>query len=205
MKTSLTLIITWLFFISAKAQSVEIMPGNNFVFTDIQFFKPLDNKYRTTLFSRTRARLTYDDDENGVNFFSGAYLNYTTKVGLGGTLIGRMNNLGSDMDFGIHFYKKIKNFSVYALPAVSLSQKDTYSWFSIVKYRPAISEKWKLYTSLELFSILHKLDHVISTQRIRLGLDFQTYQFGAAINISEFGMDWEVVNDNFGVFLRKEF
>ncbi len=205
MKKLFPFVIPLLFFFSAKSQSIEIMPGNNFVFTDLQFFKPLDKKFRTTIFSRTRARLTYDDDENGVNFFSGAYLNYTTKTGFGGTLIGRMNNFGSDMDLGIHYYRKIKSFSIYALPSISLSQKNTYSWFSIVKYRPTLNDQWKMYTSVELFSVFNKSDHVISTQRVRIGLEYRSYQFGLAMNISEFGDDLIVTNDNYGVFIRKEF
>jgi len=44
-----------------------------------------------------------------------------------------------------------------------------------------------------------------STQRIRLGVEFQKFQFGAAMNISEIGSDLFVANDNYGVFIRKEF
>jgi len=119
------------------------MPGNNFVFADLQFFKPFDKKYKATIFSRTRTRLTYDDAANGIDFFSGAYLNYTTKIGLGGSLIGRVNNTGSDMDIGIHYYKQTKDFSVFALPSLSLSSNGIWSWFSIIKFRPSINKKWK--------------------------------------------------------------
>ncbi len=149
MRKYILLALALLSFIWATSQSVEFMPGNNFVFADVQFFKPLDKKYRSTLFSRTRARLGYKSEESGVDFFSGLYMNYTSKSGFGGTIIGRADNLGSDMDLGVHYYKKIKSISIYALPSISLSQKNIYSWFSIIKYRPDINAQWKLYTSLE--------------------------------------------------------
>ncbi len=203
--TLMYIIVFFLFTSRGYSQSLEIMPGNNFVFTDIQFFKPIDNTYRTTLFSRTRARLTYNDEANGIDFFSGAYLNHTFPSGLGGTLIGRIDNRGSDLDLGIHFYKQGKDFSIFALPSISLSQANLLSWFSIFKYRPVIKTDWNLYTSLELFSVLQKGVHAASTQRIRIGLEHQSYRFGIAANISELGAEWIIANDNYGVFLQKEF
>lgn len=205
MKPFFILIISFFSISHLDAQSIEVMPGNNFVFTDIQFFKSFDKQYRMTLFSRTRARLTYNDDENGINFFSGAYFNYTFKSGLGGSIIGRINNFGSDADTGIHFYKQKKAWTFFVLPSISLTNGGTYSWFSIIRFRPDLNEEWKLYTSLELFTALNKSDHLASTQRIRLGMDYKTFQFGLAMNLTEVGDDWILVNDNYGVFLRKEF
>ncbi len=204
MKHPFAFVFTLFLSLQINAQNFEVMPGNNFVFTDVQFFKSFDKKYQTTLFSRTRARITYDD-EKGVDFFSGAYLNYTTKSGIGGSVIGRINNIGFDLDVGIHFYKQKKNFSIFVLPSVSLTSRGVYSWFSIFRFRPQLNEYWKWYTSLELFSAFDKSTHVASTQRIRIGLDFKTFQFGLAMNVTKFGEKWKKVNDNYGVFLRKEF
>ena len=108
MRTVIICLLTAWYAATAAAQSLEIMPGNNFIFADIQFFEAFDQQYRTTLFSRTRARLTYEDEKNGIDFFSGAYLNYSLKSGFGGTVLARINNFGSDVDVGIHFYKQTK-------------------------------------------------------------------------------------------------
>ncbi len=205
MKNIIILVIILFFYHKSCAQSVEIMTGNNFVFVDIQFLKSFDKKYQTTLFSRTRARPTYNDEKNNISFFSGAYLNYTIKKGFGGSLIGRIDNFGSDVDLGIHFYKKTKTISIFILPSISLTAKNVYSWFSIIRFRPALNEKWKIYTSLELFTAVKKNDHLLSTQRARLGLDYRKFQFGLAMNISEFGNGFKLNNENYGVFLRKEF
>ena len=66
---------------STKAQSIELMPGHQFIFTDVQFFKGLDSRYRNSVFSRTRARIDYGED--APVFFSGLYLNHTFNSGLG--------------------------------------------------------------------------------------------------------------------------
>ena len=205
MKKVILLCCVWFNFLVGFSQSIEIMPGNNFVFTDVQFLKPFDKQFRTTIFSRTRARLTYDDEANGIDFFSGAYFNHTLKSGLGGSIIGRFNNTGSDLDVGVHFFKETKTISLFALPSVSLSTVGTWSWFSIFRFRPKLNENWKWYIGIELFTAFDKADHLASTQRIRLGLDYQSYQFGLAMNITEVGGNLIVVNDNYGVFLRKEF
>ena len=55
------------------SQSVEVMPGMEYFFADVQFFKPLDKQYRTTFFHRTRVQLDYD---NQASFFTAGYFNY---------------------------------------------------------------------------------------------------------------------------------
>lgn len=202
MKHSYCFIFCLAFISKIKAQSVEIMPSTEYVFTDVQFFKALDKKYTTTLFSRTRAQVNYD---NEVNFFSAGYLNYTTKSGWGISGIGRINNIRSDFDAGLHLYKAKKDFSLFSIFSKSLTTKKIYSWFSIFRYRPEINEKWKIYTSFELFMVFRNTDHLSSIQRIRGGLEYQKYQFGIGANLQELGSDFEFFNNSYGVFLRREF
>lgn len=62
------------------AQSLELMPGTENLFVDAQWLKSVDQSTRWSIFSRTRATVDYD---NNTDLFTGAYLNYTTKSGLG--------------------------------------------------------------------------------------------------------------------------
>lgn len=183
-------------------QSVELMPGNQYLFTDVQFLGNFDQGYKFTLFNRTRVQIDYDDQ---VDFFSAAYLNYTTNFGLGITSIARINNQGSNIDVGIHFLKNTKNISFFGIASFSLTEDNTLSWFSILRYRPVISEQWKFYSSLELFTVLNQSGHAASIQRIRIGMDHQTYQFGLATNLLALGNKFDFFNNNYGVFIRKEF
>jgi len=186
-----------------SAQSVEIMLGDKYAFTDVQFLKYFDKQYRWSFFNRTRMQLEYDQVPPDI--FSAGYLNYTTKLGLGLSLTGRVNNRSADLDVGLHFLKRVNAITFFGIVSLSLTEGGTYSWFSILRYRPSLNEQWKLYTSFELFVAMNKRDHQASIQRLRLGLDYKSFQFGLSANLLEVGNDFNFLNNNFGAFVRKEF
>lgn len=185
-----------------KGQSLELMPGTERVFVDAQWLTFFDQGHKWTLFSRSRA--TADNEEN-TNLFTGAYLNYTTGSGLGGTLVGRISNLGSGGDLGVHFFKAKDGLMLYALGSLALSSELSYSWFSIFRFMPPLSENWDIYSSLELFSSFNREGHEASVQRIRLGLMRNGYQFGLGFNLSGLGRHYSPTDSNPGLFLRKQF
>lgn len=178
------------------------MAGNERIFVDVQWLEFLNEEMDWSLFSRTRSTVDY---ENNTNLFTGAYLNYTTVSGFGGTVVGRVASAGSGLDTGVHYFKARKNFMTYALASLTLIQKPGINWFSITRFTPTIIEAWKLYSSIELFSSFDYKQHQFSTQRLRLGLDSQGFQFGIAINISETGKDVVHSDTNPGIFIRKQF
>lgn len=185
-----------------KAQSLEIAPGNEYVFADLQWLKPFDQQFRWSLFSRTRMTVDWD---NRANLFSGAYFNHTTKTGVGASLVGKVSQTtGAGADAGMHFFKSKPNWMLFALASVGLKQDLEYSWFSIFRFTPKISDRWRWYTSLELFHLFTKNGHAFSVERVRVGLDFKGYQFGVAGNFQQVGTEFKT-NDNLGGFVRKSF
>lgn len=184
----------------AKTQSIELMIHEDGGFGDVQFLKPLSKDYKWTIFSRTRLNTDFKANNN---LLSALYLNYTTKSGIGGTLLGAVGNNSTSSGAGIHLTKNTDSFSIFALPYVTFLEDPTLNWFSIARYRPQLSEKLRLYTSLELFSVFD-LSHVISIQRIRLGLEMSSYQFGFGSNLSELAGTSEITGD-YGIFIRKTF
>ncbi len=188
--------------IDARSQSFEFMDGSERIFVDVQWLETFDEEQKWSLFSRTRA--TAEDREN-TNLFTGAYLNYTSSSGFGGTILGRISSLGAGSDVGIHFFKANKKWMAYALISTELNSERAYSWFSIVRFTPELNEKWRLYNSMELFSNFNNDGHVASVQRIRSGLKNQSYQFGLAINLSGLGPEYNPTDTNPGIFVRKEF
>ncbi|MEM1219448.1 MAG: hypothetical protein AAGH79_11065 [Bacteroidota bacterium] len=187
--------------IAGNAQSFEVMPGTERVFIDAQYLSFFTGESKLSLFSRARATAAYD--EQSTDLFTGAYLNYTASSGFGGTVIGRISSRGSGIDAGIHYFKAKKSLIIYALPSINLNDELLFSWFSILRYSPALSEQWKLYTSLELFSAFGQLGHLSSVQRIRLGVDKRGHQFGLALNLNE--SRFTMTDLNPGVFFRKQF
>jgi len=156
---------------------------------------------RWSIFSRTRATVDYD---NNTDLFTGAYLNYTTTSGIGGSLIGKIGRAGGGADAGVHYLKISKDWTNFALVSAGLKDRLEYSWFSISRYIPNLTPRTKLYTSLELFSLFRQGNHLASVQRLRLGLQIGQVEFGAALNFSEVGTEWSG-SKNLGGFLRKSF
>lgn len=185
-----------------RAQSLEIMPGNEHVFADLQWLKPFDSQFRWSLFSRTRMTVDWD---NRANLFSGAYLNRTTKSGIGASLVGKVSQTtGAGADAGAHVFKSKPSWMLFGLATVGLKEELEYSWFSILRFTPKINERWKWYTSLELFHLFNKNGHAFSVERIRLGVDWDGYQFGLAANLQQVGTDFNA-SENWGGFVRKSF
>lgn len=185
-----------------NAQSLELMPGTERIFVDAQWLKTFDEEMKWSLFSRSRATVDY---EGKTDLFMGAYLNYTTPSGFGGTLVGRISSSGAGTDAGVHFFRGGKTFMIYALASIALQSELNYAWFSIMRFTPALGKKLKLYTSLELFSNFNQQGHLASVQRIRVGADRKGYQWGLALNLSGLGATYSTVDTNPGVFFRKQF
>lgn len=190
---------------ASRAQSVELMPGLDGVFADVQFLKPFrQKKFDWSIFSRTRALVDY---ELKTDIFSALYLNYTTKPGIGATVIGKVGTQTAGGDGGIHYFQAKEKFVIYALLAAEMKKNPGFYWFSIARYRPKLTaknDKWKWYTSLELFTQLNTTGHLYSVQRVRGGFDYNKWQFGLALNIGETGKPVDA-DFNPGVFGRREF
>jgi len=186
---------------TANGQSFEVMPGNQSVFIDAQYLKVFDTKRNVSLFSRSRATAEYDEQNS--DLFTGAYLNFTTKIGWGGTVLGRIATGGAGIDVGIHYFKATQSFMIYALPSINIGKTLLYSWFSMIRWTPDLNHIWKWYTSLELFSAFGSIGQLNSVQRIRVGLDNRGYQFGTAINLDDTRSS--EMDINLGIFIRKQF
>lgn len=185
----------------SSAQSFEFMAGTERIFIDAQYLKFFDEQNKISLFSRARATAAYKQQKT--DLFTGAYLNYTTKSGIGGTVLGRVSSANSGVDVGIHYFKVNKDFLIYALPSININDDLLYSWFSIFRFTPKLKNDWKLYISMELFSAFGQVGHLSSVQRIRLGLDRKGYQFGLAVNLNE--SRFSATDVNSGIFIRKQF
>lgn len=201
MKKALIFIILIATWSKSNGQSFELMTGAARIFIDAQYLKFFDEKNKISLFSRARTTAEYNVQKT--DLFTGAYLNYTTKSGLGGTVLGRISSTNSGVDIGVHYFKVTKSFMIYALPSININDELLYSWFFILRFTPKLKNDWKLYTSLELFSAFGQIGHLSSVQRIRLGLDRKGYQFGLAVNLNESRFSETDVNP--GVFIRKKF
>lgn len=199
----LSLLFAALFSNSSQAQSLEIMAGQRGLFADIQYLKPLfGDTYRFSVFARTRGTLSY---ENKANILAATYFNYTSKYGIGASVLGSLSSSnGGGGGAGINYFKVHKALTVFILTAVEINKPPEYSFFSIIRYKPKLKGDWKLYTSLELYTLVGETGHLASVQRARVGVDWKNLQFGPAANLTELG-NTPTYTGNYGFFVRREF
>ncbi len=185
------------------AQSIELMPGTENVFVDIQFMENMsDSSFKYIVYSQTRAIIS---QENNATMSTVVFFNYKSKLGLGATLASRITSgNGASGLFGLSYLNIDKRFLIYSLLAVEQHDETRFGSFSVFKYYPQLCDNWKLYTSLEVNSLIDKEHHLDSVQRMRLGLDYKNNQFGLAANLREIGKDYNMI-ENYGLFFRKVF
>lgn len=182
-------------------QSLEIMAGHQGLFGDVQWLKFVDEGRHFSIFSRTRATIGYDGTSD---VFSGAYINYSLSSGIGASLVGKAGNGSAGLDAGIHLFKASPDWMFFGLMSIGVKNEAEYSWFSILRFTPGLTGEIRLYSSLELFSLIMENAHSVSIQRIRLGVDVWQFQAGIAGNFTESGKDWTSTS-NIGGFIRKSF
>ncbi|MEM7657293.1 MAG: hypothetical protein AAF399_14255 [Bacteroidota bacterium] len=185
-----------------SGQNLELMPGTRRFFADVQWLKQVEAAPKWSVFSRTRATVNWDGQ---TDLFTGAYLNHTTARGWGGSLVGRIGTNGAGADAGVHFFRANHTWMIFALVSAEIKRASSVSWFSILRFTPDLSENWKLYSSLELFSSFDSEGHRASVQRLRVGVARGTFQFGLGFNASGFGLRYQLRDWNPGVFIRTNF
>ncbi len=197
--------ILLLFFIvaSGTSQSIEVMPGTENVFVDIQFLENMgDSSFKYVAYNQTRAIIS---QENTANMSTVIFFNYKTKPGLGLTLASRITSAnGASGLFGLSYLNINNRFLIYSLLALEQHDETRYGSFSVFKFYPPINDVWKVYSSLEVNSLINKDIHLDSVQRLRIGLDYKNNQFGLAANLREMGEDYTMI-ENYGLFFRKVF
>ncbi len=187
---------------SSTAQSVEIMPGTHNVFVDLQWLRTFDEARHWSLFSRTRATVDY---QNSSDLLMGGYLNYTSSIGLGPTIVGAVGHSGAVAEAGVHYFSASPTLVFFGLASAATRDRFTYSWFSITRYTPALSELTRLYTSLEVYVQMQDTDLQVTVVRARTGLSLDSYQLGRGMNAAAFGFWSGAWALNPGIFLRKEY
>ena len=88
-------------------------------------------------------------------------------------------------------------------PRINIEPDPCWAVMTIVQFRPALIERTKLYTRLQLLNLFDRNGNIKSYQWMRLGLEIHDIQFGLAFNLDEHGLH-SSLKTNFGVFLRKE-
>ena len=191
----------------AKSQPIpiEVFGGNNYLQTNIVVAKPLFKDSKFGLLNVSGFDAYYDDKNfngsvmvteinysiiNGIGIGAGA--TYNSVSGLAPTLGASYNNFG-------------KRHAITLAPAVSLSTNTSFRVILNVAYKPKLTELLNLYlSSNNLLTYRFDGDHIRGFQKLRLGLDYKSFQFGFGLNFDQFGA-MKISSSNIGGFIRKEF
>jgi hypothetical protein len=197
------LLLALLAFQYSHAQNFELMAGTKRLFFDFKYIKIIETQPKLSVLHRTRANAEYDAQP--ADLFTGTYLNYSIKAGIGPTFVGRISSTGSGFDVGVHYFKATPKFFVYTLPSVQIHEEFFFSWLTFLRFSPALVKDWKLNTSLELFTAFNSERHLKSLQRVRLGVGKKGFTFGLAMDFVERGDRLEDLDTNPGMFVQKQF
>lgn len=89
------------------------------------------------------------------------------------------------------------------MPRVDVSRNANIEGLGIIEYKPALSDKWRLYTRLQ-GTYVHAMTadlHTRSYIRSRVGFTYKEFTFGAAANL-EYYSPLKHNQSNIGGFLQ---
>jgi hypothetical protein len=194
---------------------VEIFGGDKKASFDLMFFKFFKNKEgqnsKFLFFSRERAVMDYQQtatsDLPQFGFTEAISYNHPALKGFAPVVVGQVLNRGTFAKTGVQYAHISKTLTVFGWSVMELDSKPDVDLFLMLRYTPKLSEKWALFTQIELINALptHKTANFNFTQRLRLGLKKADWQLGLGGDFLAVGRNDFNKTQNTGVFMRHEF
>jgi hypothetical protein len=205
---------------TAKAQiPVEIFAGHERTTVDIMFFKyfktskenPDSHRDRWLFFNRNRASIDYRMTKTTFlpqfGFTEAISYNHEKLKGFAPVIVGQVLSWGVFPKAGIQYAHISKNMTIFTWLVCETLEKPDLDYFLLFRYTPKITEKVNLFTQLESVTAFptESTDNFSFTQRLRLGIQLKTYQFGAGADFNQTGNTTFARIYNIGGFIRHEF
>jgi hypothetical protein len=210
---SIILIIFWS---TAKSQiPFEIFAGHERTTVDIMFFKYFKNNQgensRWLFFNRNRASVDYRMTKTTFlpqfGFTEAISYNHEKLKGFAPVIVGQVLSWGVFPKAGIQYAHISKNMTIFTWLVCETLEKPDLDYFLLFRYTPKITEKVNLFTQVESVNAFptESMDNFNFTQRIRVGIKHQAYQFGVGADFNQSGNTTFTKIYNVGVFIRNEF
>jgi hypothetical protein len=194
---------------------VELFSGHERTTVDIMFFKFFKNREqqntRWLFFNRNRAGVDYRMTGNTYlpqfGFTEAVSYNHPRLKGFAPVAVTQIFNAGVYPKAGVQYALQQTHLTLFTW-LVSETIRDTdIDWFVLFRYTPKISDRWNLFTQVELLNTLPVYENgaYSFTQRARLGLKHGAWQFGGGLDAVHTGKDVYTHTYNAGAFLRYEF
>jgi hypothetical protein len=184
---------------------IEIFAGDNYLQTNIVVSKSIFKDSKFGILNVSGFDSHYDNkNANSSVMVTEVNYNVFKKISLGiGMTYNSVSGLSPTIGAGYNNFGRRHGITI--APGISLSSDTSYRIIANFSYKPKLSNKWSLYlASNNLLTYRFSGDHVRSFQKLRVGLDYNTFQFGFGVNFDQFGAI-KISKNNTGVFVRKQF
>ena len=186
---------------------VEVMAGNQQLILQTVVNKKFAPDSRFAFFNLTTFGADYHNAPAKNNYLTSAALKFELLPHF--SVFGGLN-MNSTVGFrptaGLDYVLTSPTWLVVAEQSIDLTETHNLQSLALVEYKPKLTDRLALYSRVQgLYNYnTEEAAHDLSYLYLRLGLSYKTAGFGLAANLSRFG-PFEVLKENYGVFLRKEF
>lgn len=194
---------------------VELFAGHKKVTLDILFFRYFKNNRgghsRFLFFNRNRAGIEYKMTSAGnmpqFGFTEAVSYHPEKWKGFAPVLVGQLFNSGFYVKAGMQYARIKKDITLFSWLVMETRKNPGIDLFFLGRYTPGITEKLNLFSQLEIINTLPTSGqkNYSFTQRIRLGIQYKSFQWGAAADFSASGKSHLNTSNNIGGFLRYEY
>lgn len=194
---------------------MEIFSGHEKTTVDIMFFKYFKNNHaentRWLFFNRNRASIDYRMTKTTFlpqfGFTEAISYNHEKLKGFAPVFVGQVLSWGVYPKAGIQYAHISKNMTIFTWLVCETLEKPDFDYFLLFRYTPKITEKVNLFTQAESVNTFPTVstDNFSFTQRLRLGIQLKTYQFGAGADFNQTDNNTFTKIYNIGGFIRHEF
>lgn len=183
---------------------VEVVFGHQNYYYQHALNKRLSDGSPLGFFHTSSILIPYDEDRTK-EIMSQSYITYriSTPISAGiGTIYVPVTRFRPSIF--LQFFQRGKRTTLLVFPRADLWKNPSFELMGFMEYQPAINDKIKLYTRVQLMTTWTRKEHSRSYQYLRLGIHLSKLQIGAAIQFDEYGKAGKAYS-NYGGFIRHLF
>lgn len=193
---------------------VEVFTGTERATIDIMFFRFFKNgqneSSRFLFFNRTRAGLDYNMTRTTnlpqFGFTEAFSYNHQKLAGFAPVVVFQAFNSGIYARAGVQYAFFNEKFTLFSWFVAETTRKPEFDYYLLLRLLPVLPSGLRLFSQMEFLNTYHSSSASYRfSQRVRLGLRKNNFQFGVGIDLTESGKSNMVFNANSGLFLRTEF
>jgi hypothetical protein len=152
------------------------------------YFNTIDEGKRFSIFNLNEAKYSFETEASSL--LSYGLVGYDWVKGFGPVVGWRINPYAAAALAGIQYGYYREHFLAYATLNTELKIDPNFEFYTLLQYRPQLTEKLKAFSQLQISKNFNSDNHTFSLYRLRLGLDLKKFQTGLGLEQTFAGADW---------------